>query len=1109
MSLLTRRLAQFSQELRVHLQERIGGKGDQVILSVSRDTTAFPLSFAQQRLWFLEQLEPGNAASTLVTAVTLEGSLCVELLEQSCTCVLARHESLRTIFPFREGQSVQEILPPAPFALDLLDLSSLPAEERTPASERAVQRAARKPFSLEKGPLLRALLCRLGEQEHILMLSMHQIIADGWSMGVLMQEIAACYDSLLRGQSPALPELPVQYVDYTLWQRGRLQDEIWRTHLEYWRPRLSDAPILDLPTDHPRPAQRSSRGALYTFALPVALTDSLRQLSRREQTTLTLTLLTALGILLARYSGQQEVVVGMPIAHRTHAEVERLIGLFMNTLALRLDLTGEPSFLQLLQRVGETCLEAEVYQDLPFEKLVEELQPPRSLSHSPFFQVMFIPQQQPAAPLDFPGLRIRTLHPDRQAAMFDLSLSIFEQEREIEVCAEYSTDLFTEATIARMMRHYLHLLESSVAEPQTSIWRLPLLDADELRRQLRDWNATRRVFASRRCVHECVEVQAESCPDALALICGGQSLSYRDLELRSNQLARALQKRGVGPGCLVGILLERSPEMVVGMLAILKAGGAYVPLDSEYPGERLSSFVQESGLRVLLTQEGLLERIGEQPGVEIVNLERERCALAQESSARPISDVGERDLACVIYTSDSTGGPRGVQISHAAIVNLLCSLRERPGLSADDILLAVTSISSGRAGLEIFLSLTTGARLVLLDRESARDGRVLARRIVESGATLMQATPATWRLLLETGWQGKLDLKILCAGEALVRSLANQLITKGASVWNLYGATEATTWSTVARVTAGEGPVSIGRPIANTQISILDASRAPVPPGVIGDIYIAGAGLARGYLKCPGLSAERFIADPFSVETQARMYKTGDRGAYRADGSILCLGPSDHQIELRGFRIELSEIESVLTGHPAVQAAAVLAHEDTPGHPRLVAYVLSRQADQIECAGPRAWLKQHLPDYMIPSAFVVLAAFPLTPDGKLDRRALPVPAGTFPVQEFEAPRNEIEAIIAADWRQLLGLSEVGIHQNFFALGGHSLIVSQAIARLNTIFRVEFPLRVFFTAPTIAELAQLVASARAGQDLATVERAAEVTLTEEIRRTRSDIQKYTI
>lgn len=1108
MSRLSQRLARLLPEELTRLTERVQGGATtlslQTIPVVARETKLFPLSSGQQRLWFLDQLEPGNAAYTIATAIQLEGTIQIALLEQSFRLVLERHESLRTIFPLHEGQPVQMVQPASTFHIAQADLSSLSADERANARAEVLRQEAQMPFSLECGPLMRARLCQLGEQNSLLILTMHHIISDGWSMSLLVQEVIAHYGALLRGESARLPELPIQYVDYSLWQQRRLQEGELQKHLDYWRAHLAEAPVLELPTDQPRPAQRSYHGALYTSRISSTLVESLRQLGQQERVTSTMILLAAFGVLLARYSGQRDIVVGMPAANRTRVEVERIIGLFMNTLALRLKLGETISFRQLLGQVRETLLSADAHQELPFEKLVEELQPRRSLSQAPFFQVMFIPQNQPAASLELPGLRAQTLRPDRQAAMFDLSLYVFEEGQGIELCAEYNTDLFAETTIARLLHHYINILKICAVNPLENVWRLPLLSEYELRHQLVSWNDTRRTFATPRTLHECVEAQVEVHPGKMALSFGEHSLTYAQLEARSNQLARYLQRRGIGPGCLVGVLLERSPDLVVSLLGILKAGGAYVPLDPEYPVERLAYVVRDSGLRVLLTQEDLLSRVSTQAELEVVSLEGESATLAQEESTRPLCAAREQDLAYVIYTSGSTGKPKGVQISHAAVVNFLCSMREEPGLHERDILLAVTTISFDIAGLEIFLPLTTGACIMLLNRKSVLDGKVLAHYIEESGTTIMQATPATWRLLLDAGWQGKPDLKILCGGEALTRDLADQLLDKGESVWNLYGPTETTIWSTLCPVEAGEGPVSIGRPIANTQVYVLDASLAPVPVGVAGDIYIGGAGVARGYHHRPELTAERFLPDPFSAEPGRCLYRTGDCGCYRLDGTLLYLGRSDQQVKLRGFRIEPGEIEAVLASHREVKVAAVLVREDTPGQPRLVAYLLPRGAGQprADNAQMRTWLSRHLPDYMIPAVFLWLEAFPLTPNGKIDRRALPMPEFPSQVKERDLPQTAEERTIAAFWQQLLGLTDVGVRQNFFELGGHSLIAPRLMARINEEFEVELPLRALFAAPTIVELAAMVGEVRAGKCLAlpavVEDLQAEVVLAEDIR-----------
>jgi amino acid adenylation domain-containing protein/thioester reductase-like protein len=1101
MSQLTQRLAQLSPELRAQLMKQVKGRAAspslQAILPIARESETFPLSFAQQRFWFIEQVEPGNAAYHIATAIRLEGTIQLALLEQSFTHLLRRHESLRTTFHLHQGQPVQVIHPAAPFAIPLVDLRALPGDERMQAGEQVMEWEAQQPFSLEQGPLLRARLCQLGEHTYILMLTTHHIIADGWSMSILVQEVTAHYAYVLQGRAPVLPDLPIQYVDYTLWQRSTLQGDVLQQQLEYWRTRLADAPVLELPTDHARPARRTYRGALTSCFLPTELVRALRQVSQQEQATLMMTMLAAFGILLARYTNQQDLVVGMPIANRVQPEVEHLVGLFLNTLALRLDLSEDPSFLQMLRRVRETCLSADARQDIPFEKLVEELQPQRSLSHAPFFQVMFIPQNQPAAPFDLPGLRVQSLRPDRQAAMFDLSLYIFEQDQDVEVCAEYNTDLFSRATIVRLLHQYTNLLQGGVATPGENIWRLPLLTAHERQCSLVAWNATRRSFAARRSVHGCVEAQVEKSPDAVAVSFEQDShLTYSALEQRSNQLAHALQRRGVRPGCLVGMLLERSLDMVVGLLGSLKAGGAYIPLDPQYPLERLAYIVQSSGLQLLLTQERLRQRPGPQPGLQIVTMEGDYLSIAREKSTRPPCEATEEDLAYVIYTSGSTGKPKGVQIPHAAVVNFLCSMREQPGLDARDMLLAVTTIAFDIAALEIFLPLTTGARVMLLSRESVLDGRVLATALLQSCATVMQATPATWRLLLDAGWQGKAGLKILCGGEALTRDLANQLVQKGATLWNLYGPTETTIWSTVCQVEAADGPVSIGRPIANTQVYVLDAFLAPVPSGVAGEIYIGGAGVARGYLHRAELTRERFLADPF--QAGHFLYRTGDRGYYQPDGSLYYQGRNDQQIKLRGFRIETGEIEAVLTSHPAVQAAVVVVREDTPGSPYLVAYLLGEKTDSGEL---RAWLKRHVPEYMLPAAYVFLTAFPLTPNGKIDRRALPAPDALLADETLEAPRTESEHSMLTAWRHFLGRTEIGIQQNFFDLGGHSLIAPQLLAHINQTFQVDLPLRAFLAAPTIAGLTQLIADTQAGKPLAVpaaVDLQAEVALDAEIR-----------
>ena len=1049
--------------------------------------TELPLSFAQQRLWFLDQLEPGSPVYNVPAAIRLKGPLNVSALERALGEVLRRHEALRTTFSNVKGKPVQVISPappPAP-ALSVVDLRGLPETERGARVLSLATKEARQTFDLARSPLLRSTLMRLSEEDHVLLLVTHHIACDGWSIGVLFRELATLYTAFTTGEAIPIAPLPIQYADFARWQRQWLQGEVLEEQLSYWKQRLAGAPaVLELPTDRSRPAVQTFKGARQSIVLPKGLSESLKALSQREGVTLFMTLLAAFKTLLYRYTGQEDIVVGSPMAGRNRAEIERLIGFFVNNLVLRTNLSGEPTFRELLRRVREVALGAYAHQDVPFEKLVEELQPERDLGRSPLFQVSFNLLNYVDERLEIPGLSISPLKVDNGTTKFDLTLFMvegaeglrgwLEYNEGLSGWVEYRTDLFEAATITRMLGHLETLLEGIIADPDQRLSELPLLTEADRYQLLVGRNDTRVDYLKDKCIHELFEGQAESTPDAVAVVFEDEQLTYSELNRRANQLAHYLRKLGVGPEVLVGICVERSVEMVVGLLGILKAGAAYVPLDPEYPKERLSFMLEDAEVPVLLTQERLVEGLPEH-NAEVICLDTGWEAIKCEGEWNPIGGATADDLAYVIYTSGSTGRPKGVQIMHQAVVNFLNSMRQRPGLVEEDTVLSVTTLSFDIAALELYLPLIVGARLVMVSREVASDGRQLWERLSNSGATMMQATPATWRLLLQAGWQGSPQLKILCGGEALSLELASQLLVKGSSLWNLYGPTETTIWSAVHKIESERGPVVIGSPIANTQIHILDRHLNPVPISVPGELYIGGDGLARGYLNRPELTAEKFIQNPFSRETGARLYKTGDLARYLADGNIEFLGRIDHQVKVRGFRIELGEIEAVLAGHEGVRETVVVAREDEPGEKRLVAYLVAAQETAPTVSELRSLLKGRLPEYMVPSAFVVLDELPLTPNGKVDRRALPAPDHTRPELEeaFVAPRTPVEEVVAGIWAEVLGMEQVGIHDNFFELGGHSLKATQVVSRVREAFQVELPLRSLFESPTVAELALAV------------------------------------
>ncbi|HMD99889.1 MAG TPA: amino acid adenylation domain-containing protein, partial [Terriglobia bacterium] len=886
------------------------------------------------------------------------------------------------------------------------------------------------------------------------------------------------YESFRSGQPARLPELPIQYRDFAQWQREWLQGEVLEKQLSYWRERLAGAPaLLQLWTDRPRPSRPTQSGAREAIALPASVADSLAALNRREGTTPFMTLLAAFQVLLHRYTGQTDLCVGSPIPNRSNLETQGLIGFFVDTLVQRADLSGDLSFREMLGRVRESALEAFAHQDLPFQKLVEAFDPERSLSHSPLFQVMFA-LSEPAEALGLPGVSTRVEKIDSGTAQSDLMLSLEESGGQIWGYIEYDTDLFEAGTIRRMAGHYEMLLRAAVGDPGQRISRLPMLTEPERQQLCVDWNDTWRAYPEC-CVCQLFEAQVRRTPASVAVEDDDRQLTYRDLNARSNQVARYLQKLGVAPEVLVAILVDRSVEMVVALLGILKAGGAYVPLDSEYPMERLAFMVEDSNLQVLVTQRHLQHKLS---GLQrkLLCLDADWGAIAGESPEDIVSGAQPDNLAYVTYTSGSTGVPKGVQIPHRSLVNMLTWAETRTGFTSNDTILAATRLTFDVAASELYLPLITGGRVVLASKETSVDGDRLKGRLAGSGATVFQATPSTYRLLLESGWQGSEGLRIQAAGEALAPELARALLKRGASVWNLYGPTETTVFSTACRVTSAEGPISIGTPIANTQCYVLDPHLQPLPIGVAGELCIGGTGLARGYLNRPELTAEKFVHHPFSNEPGARLYKTGDLARYRPDGNIEFLGRLDNQVKIRGFRVELGEIEAALEEHPAVSAVVVVLREDRPDEERLVAYIVPKQVPAPTTGELRGFLGRRLPEFMLPSRFEFLQSLPLTPNGKVDRRALPAPGESRPEASaaFVAPRTELEEKLAGIWREVLRLDRVGIHDNFFDLGGNSLLATRVISAVRREFASQVPLRRLFEMPTLSGLALAVVESQA-------------------------------
>lgn len=1033
------------------------------------------LSFAQQRSWFLDQLTPENPFYNMPKALRLIGKLDAYALEQTFNEIIRRHETLRTTFAANNGQPVSIVSPSLTITLPFIDLRSLSENERESAAQQYMIKEVQCPFDLTRGPLIRLLLLQLQETEHILLITTHHIVSDGWSTGVLLRELAALYPAFCAGKPSPLPELSLQYADFAAWQREWLQGETLQNHLSYWQRQLDNLPVLNLPTDYPRPPVQTVLGARLSFALPQTLSEQLGILSKQEGVTLFMLLLATFKTLLYRYTNQKDIVIGSPIANRNRSEIENLIGFFANMLVLRTDFSGNPTFRELLQRVREMALEAYDHQDLPFEKLVEELQPDRDLSRTPLFQVVFALQNAPMPTLALPGLTLQSLAIDKGTATFDLNMALWRTNQGLQGRIEYNTDLFEAATVTRMIAHFQQLLEMVIAHPEQRISDLPILTPPE-QRQLLDWNNTEADYPRATLLHHLFQNQAEKTPTAVAVTFATESYTYQELDQRANQLAHYLQQLGVGPDALVGLCLERSLEMLVGLLGILKAGAAYLPLDPAFPTERLNFMLNDARCPVLLTQKHIANQLSTfttSPTQKYTTLclDAEWEMIGRMPQTPPLCLSTADNLAYIIYTSGSTGRPKGVQVLHRAVVNFLHAMKQQPGMTADDTLLSVTTLSFDIAVLELFLPLSVGGEVVLVSRDVAMDGKQLQEKLAASQATMMQATPATWRMLLAAGWQGDQALTILCGGEVLPLALAEQLCEKGKSVWNLYGPTETTIWSTIYPVKGNETKVSVGSPIANTQVYLLDAQMRPVPIGIPGALYIAGDGLARGYLRQPSLTAARFIPNPFSQKPGERLYRTGDQGRYLPDGNIEFLGRDDHQVKVRGFRIELGEIEAALNHHPDVAGAVVTTYQDASESHSLVAYVVPVQEQSPTADSLRDHLRETLPDYMVPAAFVFLESLPLTPNGKIDRQALPAPGRDQFVGAlaFVAPSTPFEEVLAEIWEELLRLEAVSIHDNFFNLGGHSLLATQVVSRVRDRFEIDLPVRALFESPTIAKL----------------------------------------
>jgi len=1077
-----------------------GGDAGPDLVRVDRDAyrdasgdVAVPASFMQQRLWFLDQLESGRAVYNIPQAFRLQGAVDVDALRASVAEVVERHESLRTRFDTRDGAPVQIIADDA-VEVEVVDLGDVAEGERLAAAQSRADAMAREAFDLTRGPLLRVALLRLAEADHVLLLNVHHIVCDGWSLALLFAELSAVYAARVAGKPSSLAPQHVQYADYSVWQQayfagdgadGRADED-----LDFWKEYLGgELPQLALPFDRNRPPEASLNGKLARFGVSAELTDAVNALAREEKTSLFMTLMAAFQTFLWRISGSTDVTVGSPIANRDRDEVREGIGFFTNTVVFRGDLAGAPTFRELLQATRENSLRVLAHQEVPLERVVEAVNPDRRSGDNPLFQVMFAVQKAPESALALPGVDVTGVDVHSATSKFDLLLEMQELESGMQCFFEYATDLFDEATADRLVGHFTFLLGELIGNPDRSIADAPILTDEQREQILAGWNQTEADIDRGARLHDRVAQTVAQRPDETAVVAGDTSLTYRELDERSSRLARHLQGLGVGPDSMVGVYTERGVDMVVALLAALKSGGAYLPLDPSFPEDRIAYMIADSKAPVILTQDELVEELPDHEAT-VFRLDADWDQVAELSSDAPDSaSTASDNLAYMIYTSGSTGKPKGVQIPHGAVVNFLASMAKTPGFGPDDKLLAVTTLSFDISVLEVFLPLVSGGTVVVATRDQAVDGHELMDLIDDTGATVMQATPATWRLMMEAGWEGSKTLqKVLCGGEAWPAGLARELIARAEQVWNMYGPTETTIWSTCARITDPDD-MTIGTPIDNTQVYVLDKHLAPVPVGVAGELHIGGDGLARGYHNRAELTAEKFIDNPVAgAPAGSRLYKTGDMVKFRADGTLQYLDRIDNQVKVRGYRIELGEIEAVLEKHPSVVQPVVIVWDSGGGDKRLAAYVVYESGTAPTGSELRSYLRGELPDYMIPHLFVEMDALPLTANGKVNRRALPDPLkqGQADEREFVEPRTDNEKLVAELWTSTLQVEKVGLYDNFFDLGGHSLLSAQVTFKLEkaTGYRVSPRAMVFQNLEQIAAELPVAAPATTGPAPAT-------------------------
>jgi amino acid adenylation domain-containing protein len=1051
---------------------------EQLLREKAGQPAGAPLSSGQERLWFLDRLEPDSSLYNIPTALRLAGDLNEQFLREALNEIVRRHEALRTTFASADGAPIQKINPAGDAPFTVIDLSRAVNGSRDAEVQRRIREAANQPFDLSRDLMIRATLLRLAPQEHILILVAHHIAADEWSLRVLFKELALLYEASVTGREINLPALPIQYADYANWQRDLLQGPAISEHVEYWRIQLEGCtPNLELPTDASRAAAGAHRGALAHHTVSAQTLDAIKNLSRRENATLFMTLLAAFNLLLHRYTRQEDILIGSPIAGRTRAEMEELIGFFVNTLVLRAKPRDDMPFTELLKQVRETTLGAYAHQELPFEKLVEMVHPERSASGSPLVQVLFAFESGYVDERLLPGLRAESMEVETGTAKFDLTLVAQEENGALKLIAEYDTDLFSSAMIERLLGHFDNLLKSLAAQPEMPLSKHEFLGDAEKKRLLVEWNNTQRQYPREASVSRLVEHWAASRPKSPAVTYGNTTLSYADLNARANQLARKLQQLGFKRGEVAGVLMERSNEMAVAILAILKAGGGYLPLDPSYPVERLSFMVNDSGARFLITQ---LETSTLIPNhsAQVITLDATFAAIAGEAKENLEFTPKALDLANLIYTSGSTGTPKGVKIPHRGIVRLVRDT-DYMEVAPTDVVTQTSSISFDAATWEIWTGLINGAHLVGISKEELINPAAFREKLKEKKATIVFVTTAMFHQLASEAPGVFEGLKYVCFGGEVADPKAVASVLNDRPPRRLihgYGPTETTVMATVhwvKDVPLNAATIPIGKPIANSTAYIVDNAGNLAPIGVPGELWLGGDGTALGYLNRPELTAERFVPDKFSGASDAKLYRSGDLARFREDGVIEFLGRIDTQVKVRGFRIELGEIEAALLKHPAVRKAAALAREDTPGEKRLVGYIETAPGKKIEMADLKTFLKQTLPEFMVPAAFIALEKMPLLPNGKVDRKSLPAPEWKSDSRVFESPSDALEQQIAKIWERVLNMQPIGATDNFFDLGGHSLLAVKLFAQFEKIFERKLPLATLFKAPTIRQLAEFI------------------------------------